>query len=93
MFASLDKLDKKIVWAVENFAQFQPRKWVMENMTCHHASEVLAESIAAQCKERGEPFSGSLYPKISGLGGMRYFDPEVRGVLNDDYGYLLSCVK
>jgi len=86
-------LSRTLLEMVDSYRQFDPRDWVMNNMSCQRGAEVLGDSIGSLARKLGEPWSGNLVTKASALNGMRYWDAEDRQRFERDYAYLESTIR
>jgi glycosyltransferase involved in cell wall biosynthesis len=86
-------LPEALLWMIENHQRFSPRDWVMANMSCQKATEILAERIRARALNDGEPWTEGLAVKTNELNGMLYWDPAERQRFEADYAYLATAVR
>lgn len=92
-YADDGDLEHVLVNMVERFDRFRPREWVLENMTCQKAVEVLDKAIGERALGAGEDWSGGLVPKLNGLHGMEYWDEGLPDKFREDYRFLSSKIK
>ena len=92
-FSSERALPEQLLWMIQNYYQFSPRKWVMANMTCQHATEILGEAIKRKTLEYGENWTQDLVVKICYLNTMRYWDDSDIQKFEEDYVFLRSTMK
>jgi hypothetical protein len=78
---------------VQNYDQFSPHEWVMANMTCQRATEILGEVIKHKALESGENWTQDLAVKVSYLNTMRYWDDSDMQRFEADYAFLHSTLK
>jgi glycosyltransferase involved in cell wall biosynthesis len=92
-FANEGNLPERLLRMVKNYESFRPRQWVLENMSCHRATEILSDVIGRTCAERGEQWSGGLAVKVNKLHSLEYWNPEDRQRFADDYEFLHSALR
>jgi glycosyltransferase involved in cell wall biosynthesis len=92
-FSSEHHLPAQILWMIQNYQQFSPRQWVMANMTCQRATEILGDTIKRKALEDGENWTQDLAVKVCHLNTMRYWDDADRGKFETDYTFLHSALK
>ncbi|MFZ0927656.1 MAG: glycosyltransferase [Syntrophobacteraceae bacterium] len=78
---------------VESFDHFRPREWVLENMTCHKAVDILGQTIGEKALGAGEDWNGGLAAKVNSLHGMQYWDVSHYDKFSADYEYLRSKIR
>jgi glycosyltransferase involved in cell wall biosynthesis len=91
-FSSEGDLPERLLGAIRNNASFAPREWVLRNMSCLRATEMLAESIKRVATAAGENWMRSLAGKVCFLNSMRYWDEDERRAFDADYAFLRSLV-
>ena len=89
-FAAEDELPDALVWMVDNYQQFDPRSWVMEQMSCQLATAILERTIRDHAPG---PWTTPMAVKISGLHGMQYWDADDAARFASDYEFLASTVN
>jgi glycosyltransferase involved in cell wall biosynthesis len=82
-----------IVEMIDTRERYSPREWVLQNMTCVHATRVLQESLQAARSARGEAWEGDLVVKASTLDTQRYYNPEDQVRFEADYAFLESSIR
>lgn len=92
-FSSERALPEQLLWMVQNYQQFSPRDWVMANMTCQRATEILGEAIKSRTLEHGENWTRDLAVKVCHLNTMRYWDDADMQRFEADYAFLHSTLK
>jgi hypothetical protein len=92
-FAGERELPDKLVWMTDHYHEFSPRPWVMKNMTCQRATEILEDHVREQASARGESWTGGLAVKVSYLTSMRYWDEADRERFEGDYQFLRSSLR
>ncbi len=80
---------------MNNYSQFAPRSWVMENMNCHLAVKIIHKYITYISKRKNIPYDDSVMPvtKVDFLHGMKYFDEGQEKYFAEDYEYLKKIFK
>lgn len=92
-FSSERELPEKLLWMIKHHDEFNPREWVLNNMTCQHAAKLVSDAIGKAAAERGEPWSGGVVAKLSQLHGMGYWNPADSSLFADDYTYLRTLLR
>jgi glycosyltransferase involved in cell wall biosynthesis len=92
-FVPEGQLAEAIVEMIDTRQRFSPRQWVLEHMTCVHATRALEQYLQKAREERGEPWSGELVVKTSTLDTQRYYNPDDRRRFDADYQFLESTVR
>ncbi len=87
-FATERALPDALANMVQNHQRFSPRQWVMDNMTCQHATRILDDAIRKVAVDRGETWTGGLAVKVNKLNCMEYWDPADRNRFDSDYAFL-----
>jgi glycosyltransferase involved in cell wall biosynthesis len=90
VYSSTCNLVHCMVRMIGEFKNYHPRQWVLNNMTCQHAVERIAEVRS----ERIPGFSSEenrCVAKVNALDGMSYFNPSDRNFLDAEYCYLMQC--
>jgi glycosyltransferase involved in cell wall biosynthesis len=92
-FASEYDLPAKLLGLIRNHARFSPRDWVMANMSCQRATEILAQRIRSQAIIGGETWTESLAVKTNELNGMVYWNPQDNKRFENDYVWLRTQIR
>ena len=92
-YADDGDLHRVLIDMVERFDSFRPREWVLENMTCQKAVEVLDKAIGERALAVGEDWNGGIVAKVNGLHGMEYWDESHADKFKADYEYLRSKIR
>jgi glycosyltransferase involved in cell wall biosynthesis len=92
-FSSELELPDVLARMIATYDRFRPREWVLKNMSCQRATEILSQAIGETMAARGEPWSGQLAVKVNTLNGLRYWDPEDARRFEPDYEFLRSAVR
>lgn len=92
-FSSEQELPEKLLWMIENYRQFTPREWVMDNLSCQKATEILNNAVKAKALEAGETWSDGPVVKVNGLHGMSYWDDRDSHRFSKDYEFLTSVIR
>jgi glycosyltransferase involved in cell wall biosynthesis len=89
VYASQATLPDAILAVIRDRASFDPRTWMVENMSPQIATREIDERIAAYAARKGEPWSrGELAQKVTSLHSMAYWDENERAKFAADYTYL-----
>ena len=91
-FASQRNLPEQLLWMISNSGSFSPRDWVLQNMSCHKANQILEEAIKRVGATAGEKWSIGLAQKVGYLNTMRYWDEAARTRFEADYSFLRSMI-
>ena len=92
-FVSEDDLADAMVEMIDTRERYSPREWVLQNMTCVHATRILQDSLQAARKARGEAWDGDLVIKASTLDTQRYYNPDDKRRFEADYAFLESSIR
>lgn len=92
-FADESNLPDVMLSMVERHAEYDPRGWVMENMTPQIATARLNQSIKRVASARGEPWSSDIVVKTVQLQCALYWNPDEASRFAEDYAYLRSLVR
>jgi GR25 family glycosyltransferase involved in LPS biosynthesis len=90
-YATERDLPQAILTMIDRSPSMVPRDWVMRNMSCQRATEVLHESVAKWCHAHGEQWSEPPVVKCTQLNGMRYWNPDDANRFTADYDFIKSC--
>jgi hypothetical protein len=82
-----------IVEMIDSREQFSPREWILQHMTCVHATRALEQYLHKARAERGESWSGGLVVRTSTLNTQLYFNPSDRSLFDADYAFLESAIR
>lgn len=93
VYASKTCLVEKIEYVLNNYSQFKPREWVLENMSCSLATNKLNEMIKNICLCNKQNFTEPIVAKIAGLDCQEYFNKDDKKRFKKDYEYLYQCIK
>lgn len=93
-FASERDLPDILVDMIERHEKYKPREWVMANMSCQRATEILRETIGREARLAGEPWSGDMAVKVAGVSALRYWDQQAAGLqFAADYAFLRTAIR
>jgi glycosyltransferase involved in cell wall biosynthesis len=92
-YSSEADLPEKLLWMIDHYSQFEPRGWVMANMTCQRSTEVLGEAIRRVGTEAGEHWTEGLAVKTAGLNGLKYWDEDDARRFESDYDFLKASIR
>lgn len=89
-FATEKELPERLLWMLKTHAEFSPRAWVLENMSCQKATAILEKSIRDVVIPMGEKWTESLAVKVSCLKAMKYWQESDGARFKADYEFLES---
>jgi len=92
-FADETTLPDVLLEMCQRYADYDPRAWIMENMSAQICSARLNESIKRVAVARGEPWSSDIVVRTSGLARSPYWNPEDAVRFESDYAYLRSLIR
>lgn len=92
-YAREQELPDRLLGMVEHYRDFAPRDWVLANMSCQKATEVLGASIRRVALARGEAWTEGLAVKVTQLNSMHYWDEADRERFRGDYEFLRSALR
>jgi glycosyltransferase involved in cell wall biosynthesis len=91
-FVGEDALADAILDMIARRSQFEPRAWVMANMTCQRAAATLEQPLRSQALELGEDWTEGLAVKVNALDSQQYWNPGDRAKFATDYAFLESAL-
>jgi glycosyltransferase involved in cell wall biosynthesis len=86
-------LGDAILEMLERRASYAPRQWVLDHMTCQHATAAVEASVRAAAGRGGEPWTSGLVVKTSTLDTQKYWDPADRDRFAADYQFLEASIR
>lgn len=86
-------LAEAILQMIDTRANYSPRAWVLDHMTCVHATRALESHLSHSAASRGEPWTRGLAVKTSTLDTQRYYNPEDRRQFDDDYAFVEAHIR
>ncbi len=92
-FADESTLPDVLLGMSERYAEYDPRAWVMENMTPQIATERLNEAIKRVALARGEPWSSDIVVRTVQLKRAPYWNPADADRFSSDYAHLRSLLR
>ncbi len=93
-FASQRTLPQQLLRMIQDNGQFDPRSWMIENMSPQAATALVDERIAGYAAARGEPWTrGELAQKVTSLHSMAYWNEEERPKYDADYAFIRSLQR
>ena len=92
-FSTEANLPETIARMIDTHETYSPREWVMANMSCQRATQVVGEAVGRLARTRGESFSGELAVKLNGLDSQSYWDDESGARFADDYAILRTALR
>ncbi len=88
-YASQSTLPDTLLRMIREREKFEPRKWMVDNMSPQIATREIDEHIAAYAARHGEPWTrGELAQKVTSLHSMAYWDESERTRFDADYAFL-----
>lgn len=60
-----NELASALVWFRDNYATLEPRKWALENISCHVSTKKIEECLKQAAASVGEPWTKSIVPKVN----------------------------
>jgi glycosyltransferase involved in cell wall biosynthesis len=91
-FADESSLPDVLLHMTKHHVEYDPRGWVMANMTPQIATERLNESIKRVALARGETWLSDMVVRTVQLKQAPYWNPEDASRFADDYAYLSSAM-
>ena len=92
-FANEATLPEVVLDLLESHREYAPRDWVMSNMSCQRATEIVAATVRDEAVRRGEPWTTDPVVKVCYLNDMRYWDEADRNRFAPDYAFLKSTLR
>ena len=89
-FADEESLPEAILETLERSTTISPRNWVLENMSCQRATEIMWNAIGSWCRNTGQPWSDPAAVKVTRLHGLRYWNEADSARFASDYEFLKS---
>ena len=89
-FSDEESLPRRILELLERSGEMRPRAWVLENMSCQRATEVLSTTLGQWCAAHGEPWTETPVVKVRQLHRMTYWDSADAERFKADYEWLAS---
>jgi glycosyltransferase involved in cell wall biosynthesis len=87
-FASEETLPQTMLDLIGRSLEMHPRAWVMENMSCERATQILSESLGTWCSQHGEQWAEVPALKVTQLHGMTYWFAHESHRFRGDYDWL-----
>jgi glycosyltransferase involved in cell wall biosynthesis len=92
-FATEAELPATLRRMIDHHREYSPREWVMQNMSCIRAAQILGDVIRKTAEAAGETWTRDLVPKVNRLHDMDYLNEEDRERFADDYAFLRSAIR
>lgn len=92
-FTTERDLPETLLQMVESYRAYKPREWVLANLSCQRATELLGEAIRKTTAAAGEDWESRLAVKVNKLHGMEYWDPADKARFEADYAFLRSVLR
>ncbi|MEJ0038443.1 MAG: glycosyltransferase [Gammaproteobacteria bacterium] len=93
-FATEAGLSDTLLDIIRNPDRYDPRTWVMQNMTPQLATKAIDDAIARHAARSGEKWTpGTLAVKVTSLHSMAYWDEAERPRFEPDYAFLRSALR
>jgi glycosyltransferase involved in cell wall biosynthesis len=86
-------LGDAILEMIDCRTSYAPRQWVLEHMTCQHATTAVEASARAAATGHGEMWTSGLVVKTSTLDTQKYWDPADRDRFAEDYRFLEASIR
>jgi glycosyltransferase involved in cell wall biosynthesis len=93
VYCSETELPGALVRMIQNYQRYAPRGWVKEHMSCQRATAILSNAIKLVAVGQGEKWSEDLAVKVNGLYGQEYWNAEDGQRFENDYNFLMSCIR
>jgi glycosyltransferase involved in cell wall biosynthesis len=92
-FANESTLPNVLSEMCERHTEYDPRAWVMENMTPQIATAAMNDAIKRVALSRGERWSSDIAVRTVQLKLAPYWNPEDAARFREDYAYLQASVR
>ena len=92
-FANEANLGDILLDMTNRHAEYQPRQWALDSMSCQRATEILENAIRKVALAAGERWTSHLAVKTVHLEKQAYWDPEALMRFSEDYKYLEMAVR
>jgi hypothetical protein len=92
-FATEKQLPERLSWMIGNHRRFSPSDWVLHNMSCQKATEIIEGAVGKVATSAGERWSGGLAVKVCYVDGMQYWNEGDRERFRQDYDFLRSAMR
>jgi glycosyltransferase involved in cell wall biosynthesis len=93
VYADEKDLPAKILKFLSNSGKFNPRSWILENMTPEVSTNNLNETLRKISQDNGEEWSRQAEIKISTLDGLKYKNEENQRKYKTDNEFLKTCIR
>lgn len=93
IFSDEVSLGYDIINICNDKSNFDPRNWIINHMSCQHATRILSDHLRNYATMQSEPWSTDCVPKISGLHNMEYWDLNMRDNFIEDHSWIKSKIK
>lgn len=87
-FADEKTLSRKMLELIECSAEMDPRSWVLENMSCQRATQIMSDAIGTWSAVHDEPWTQPPVVKVTHLHSMQYWDAADTERFKADYEWL-----
>lgn len=91
-YATEASLADTLVDVIDRHAEYSPRDWVLDHMSCQRTTALLNDTIRATALARGESWSQDIVVKTSDLDGLLYWHPEDADRFADDRAFIRAHV-
>jgi len=92
ILSSYANLDKSILYMLDNYKKFSPRKWAINNTGSINATKKLNSMIKHYALLEGEDFTEDIVEKINSP-NLDYKNPLDRQKFQIDYDYINNCKR
>ena len=90
VFSSDEELTAKILYMLDHYTEFAPRKWVLEHSGSAIATGVLNHALRQHATSMGLRYTGPIVEKTNAP-NLAYKDPACRSRFRADYEFILGC--
>jgi glycosyltransferase involved in cell wall biosynthesis len=92
-YASDRNLASTLTKVISNYDEYDPRAWVVQNMSPQVATRMLDEAIAGYAARAGEKWTrNQMAVKVTSLDSMAYWDEGLRARFEPDHRFVLSTL-
>jgi len=92
ILSSYENLDKNILYMLDNYQKFSPRKWAIKNTGSINATKKINNIIKRHALLENENFTEYIVEKINSP-NLEYKNPSDRQKFKQDYDYIKNCKR
>jgi glycosyltransferase involved in cell wall biosynthesis len=92
-YSSEEDLPDTLVRMIDTYDTYSSRDWVMANMSCQRAAQLLGAAMGDALHATGQSWSGDLAVKLNGLTRMHYWDASDESRFQPDYAFLRTMLR